>query len=136
MNPEIVFLSDMKESDGKTVRENNMERPHSFAMGDFLEVECSCGSTATDHNVYCGLRGYVTKLSRDCDGTPGYFLSPQPTYFCLDINSIVNRIHHFVDNRTTETDVLDFIIELAQTGGEGMFGEESLKLIRKGKPTI
>lgn len=59
----VQSLSEIVESNGKTVRENNLEKQHNIPVGSL--VEC----------VYSGLRLYVAGYGRDCDGTPLYHLT-------------------------------------------------------------
>tara|TARA_B100002019_G_C20904442_1_gene419694 strand:+ start:106 stop:447 length:342 start_codon:yes stop_codon:yes gene_type:complete len=66
MNP--VLVHNIKESNGKTIRENNLEVKHSIPLGTIVEIDCD----------YCeehGLRLFVGLHSRDCDGTPLYSLT-------------------------------------------------------------
>lgn len=62
-------FSEMVEKNGKTVRENNMAVAHKIPVGALVEIipwDSECG--------YKGVRLYVIKHTRDCDGTPLYSL--------------------------------------------------------------
>ena len=66
---EIFNIADLLESNGKTMRENNNALKHKIEIGTLVEVipwdsECEWGN----------MRMYVTKHTRDCDGTPLYSL--------------------------------------------------------------
>jgi hypothetical protein len=79
----FIFVGDIVEANGKTIRENNQERPHKFALGTLVEIH---GSEDFGWN---GCRLYVRSLSRDCDGSPLYVLGSldlddRPTLFGMD----------------------------------------------------
>lgn len=56
------LLRNMVEANGKTIKQNNMEKTHNIQKGTLVETEE-------------GLRLWVTYYGRDCDGTPLYWLS-------------------------------------------------------------
>lgn len=58
---EIIMFSDIVESNGKTIRENNLEIKHRLKVGDRVSIK---------DNVCT----FVCHLDRDCDGTPLYSL--------------------------------------------------------------
>jgi hypothetical protein len=55
------LLRNMVEENGKTIKQNNMERTHGITVGSLVETEE-------------GLRLFVVLCGRDCDGTPLYWL--------------------------------------------------------------
>ena len=62
---EIIIISDLKDpndSQGRSYREVNNARVHKFTVGQLVEIED-------------GVRMFVAKQSRDCDGTPLYCLT-------------------------------------------------------------
>jgi len=69
----IIFVNDVVLEDGKTIKETNLQKQHSIALGSLVEIK------SDDDLVYCdslgGLRLFVTDHMRDCDGTPLYALS-------------------------------------------------------------
>jgi hypothetical protein len=65
----FILISDMVEANGKTVRENNLEKGHTIPLGSLVE----CNSESGDYE-WEGIRLYVVKHSRDCDGGPLYDL--------------------------------------------------------------
>jgi hypothetical protein len=65
----------MVEANGKTIKQNNLERTHGIAKGTLVETEE-------------GLRLWVTYQGRDCDGTPLYWLSFEKD---LDQKSVYDR---------------------------------------------
>jgi len=80
---DLVYVPDMIESNGKTVRENNMEIKHSLVIGDevrFIEGEdfseryCSEDPKQIQDAVARGTF-FVASIDRDCDGTPLYTLT-------------------------------------------------------------
>jgi len=70
----VVFLHDMVEANGKTIKENNLEKQHDIPIGSLVEVKFDdwFGDGAC-WKVYARL--WVISHTRDCDGTPLYSLS-------------------------------------------------------------
>ena len=65
--PKFVTIADLKDPndpEGRTYREVNNATKHSFDVGQLVEI---------DH----GVRLFVAKQTRDCDGTPLYCLTPR-----------------------------------------------------------
>ena len=60
---QLILVSSLKEANGNTVYENNMERKHAIPIGTLVEESCT------------GIRLFVVRHERDCDGTPLYGLS-------------------------------------------------------------
>jgi hypothetical protein len=69
-----VNVANIVEANGKTVRENNKAIPHALPIGALVEIttDCPIGEFGT---IYNGVRLFVVKHDRDCDGTPLYSLS-------------------------------------------------------------
>lgn len=63
----IADLKDPYDPEGRSYREVNNKRLHKLSVGDLVEVQIK------DHESD-RIRLYVTKLTRDCDGTPLYSL--------------------------------------------------------------
>lgn len=64
---EFTNISDLKDPCdplGRTYREVNSAKNHKFMVGQLVEI---------DH----GVRLFIAKQSRDCDGTPLYCLTPR-----------------------------------------------------------
>jgi len=57
----IADLPDPNDPKGRTYREINNAMPHNLKCGDLVEFEN-------------GARLFITRLTRDCDGTPLYCL--------------------------------------------------------------
>jgi len=70
-NVEFKFAHDLVESNGKTARENNLEKIHTIPLKTFVEINC-------DYDTSHGCRGYVVDHQRDCDGTPLYGIAFDP----------------------------------------------------------
>ena len=64
----LVNVADIVEENGKTIKENNMQKQHSIAIGTLVEVNI-------DYLEEHGIRLFVCSHDRDCDGTPLYTLS-------------------------------------------------------------
>ena len=56
----IIAFSQIVESNGKTIRENNMEIQHKLSVGTQV------------YSRYMKRSGEIKSLNRDCDGTPLY----------------------------------------------------------------
>ena len=69
MSNKFVFVGDLVEKNGKTVKQNNLERQHKIPLGSLVEV----GGDDSINTKGCRL--FVVDCSRDCDGTPLYTLS-------------------------------------------------------------
>lgn len=66
MSEAIAFtLHNWVESNGKTIRENNLQRQHAIPVGTLVEASS-------------GARLFVARHCRDCDGTPLYGLAVSP----------------------------------------------------------
>jgi len=65
---DFVFVHDLVEDNGKTIKENNLARDHAIALKSFVEINYP-------DNDYHGVRAFVVEHQRDCDGTPLYGLS-------------------------------------------------------------
>ena len=68
---QVVFVGDIVEENGKTVKENNTARVHQIPLGSLVEITCD--------GELNGLRLFVVHHSRDCDGEPLYDLSFEKT---------------------------------------------------------
>lgn len=66
-----INVSDIVEDNGRTVRQNNMAIKHRIPIGTLVEVN------AEECEAY-GIRAFVVKHERDCDGTPLYSLTINP----------------------------------------------------------
>lgn len=75
-NSKAVFVGDIVEDNGKTVKENNLEKKHSIPLGSLVEITYE--DSHEEENMY-GTRAFVVQHSRDCDGTPLYSLSLKKT---------------------------------------------------------
>ncbi len=57
----FIFMADIIEKNGKTIKENNLERKHKYSLNSLVELED-------------GERLYIFEHTRDCDGSPLYSL--------------------------------------------------------------
>ena len=64
-------LYDIVESNGKTIKENNLDKKHNIPIGSLVEF--------IGYENYEGVRMYIVSHDRDCDGTPLYSLSADKT---------------------------------------------------------
>lgn len=75
MNPKkMILIHDIVEENGKTIRENNLERQHNIPIDSLVEIKWDewfgNGSCWKVH-----ARLWVVSHDRDCDGSPLYALS-------------------------------------------------------------
>jgi hypothetical protein len=70
----VIFISDIKQENGKTWKENNLAIQHEIPIGSLVEITYDSEYDEPDEKVF-GLRLFVVNHSRDCDGTPLYDLS-------------------------------------------------------------
>ena len=72
--PEFVMIHDLVEENGKTIKQNNLAKPHNIPIGTLVEVKFDTwfGNGAC-WKVHARL--WVIEHTRDCDGTPLYSLS-------------------------------------------------------------
>lgn len=70
----LINVADIVEDNGKTIRENNLEKIHDIPIGTLVEVKFNewHGDGACE-KVHARL--WVVSHDRDCDGTPLYSLS-------------------------------------------------------------
>jgi len=85
MNIEVVH--DIIEENGKTIKENNLEKQHNIKIGTLVEISNKVENMA-------GARLFVVKHTRDCDGTPLYSLSADKEDKDYNIYGIVINNHH------------------------------------------
>lgn len=117
----IVNVSDIVEKNGKTFKENNMSKKHSFPIGSLVEIMGDDG----DDDV--GIRLYVVSHSRDCDGTPLYGMS-------FKRNSVV-EMEERKKSMARQTDDMGFqaskaLYHMACGSILLNYSEDSLKLIK------
>lgn len=67
----IIVVHDIVEENGKTIKENNLERTHAIPLGALVETY------SESEYGWEGIRLFVTKHTRDCDGTPLYSLGAE-----------------------------------------------------------
>lgn len=67
----MILVSDIVEENGKTVRQNNLEKEHTIPLGALVEI----GNPDYPDEDCDGLRLFVVEHNRDCDGTPLYSMS-------------------------------------------------------------
>jgi len=72
-----IVIGDIVEDNGKTIRENNLERTHNIPLGALVEVKYDKwhGNGACE-KIHARL--FVTLQGRDCDGSPLYWLATAP----------------------------------------------------------
>lgn len=70
--PHPLFVHDLVEANGLTIKQNNLAKSHAIPLKTFVEINC-------EDDESHGCRGFVVEHQRDCDGTPLYGLSFTPS---------------------------------------------------------
>lgn len=112
----INLVSEIVESNGKTIRQNNMELQHNIPLGALVEVNYEYG----DMN---GVRLFVVNHSRDCDGTPLYDLS-------FDVNAQKDYDQHEAEkDELRQSGLYPFLHGIDCGRIKRHYGEECLKVV-------
>lgn len=113
MKKQAVFIGDIVEANGKTLKDNNLGLDHTIPLGSLVEVR--------EEDGVPGVRLYVVKHTRDCDGTPLYGLSPNK-------NAPLTEVYRRADNSTDE--LIKWAISLHEKWSiKCGYSERSLELI-------
>lgn len=118
----FVAMGDIVESNGKTVRENNLEREHNIPVGTLVEVQYTnwFGDGACEK---VQARLFVVHRGRDCDGSPLYWLSKTPLEGQNDIQTIsFDDGHHRWDTPRDMSQRMYY-------GWQGGFPEDALTVL-------
>jgi hypothetical protein len=115
----IFFIGDIVEENGKTIKQNNMERKHNIPIDTLVEVKFDRwhGDGACE-KVHARL--WVVEHGRDCDRTPLYSLSSCKLEGLNEIRQYFGKfaveVHHgFSEESLTVIEVTD---KLKQGYGE------------------
>lgn len=103
------------QSNGKTVRENNLDIEHAIPVGTLVEV------LSDGDNPTAMLRVFVVEHTRDCDGTPLYSLHHQ-----VDIMQHIDDLKEAVDAA--------YLAGMRATFLTGM-SEDMLRIIKHAAPS-
>lgn len=71
----ILIVSDIVQENGKTIKQNNLERKHNIPIDSLVEINHDFDGDVSEDCRMGGVRMFVVNHSRDCDGTPLYDLS-------------------------------------------------------------
>jgi hypothetical protein len=74
----IADLQDPNDLQGRSYRQVNYARKHIFEVGQLVELDD-------------GVRLYIAKQSRDCDGTPLYCLTPKKNDYTIEEKGFANH---------------------------------------------
>lgn len=120
----LVNVADMvNEKTGKTWREENLEKEHNIPLKSLVEVEGR------------GLRLYVVKYLRDCDGTPLYGLSADYDWGKINDGEVFKYTPTGNEREDLELN-LKYVCSLMEKGSlRGGYSEESLKIIQTAEET-
>lgn len=117
----MMNVSDIVESNGKTVKQNKMEQNHTIPLGSLVEILGDEGDDDT------GLRLFVVHHGRDCDGTPLYGLS-----FKKNAKEQMDKHEKQVKTLPDGQDyqIAKMFYHMARGSILFNYGEESLKVIK------
>lgn len=93
-----IFVGDLVEDNGMTVKQNNMQLKHKIPLGALVEISYDSQYEEPKDNTN-GLRLFVVEHARDCDGTPLYGLS-----FYRDAKTELDRIIQDIEKAWTKED--------------------------------
>jgi len=119
-----ILVQNIVEGNGKTVRENNVEKIHKIPLYSLVEIQI--GQWDDEEDPVNGLRLYVVSHTRDCDGTPLYGLSYSKNAK-KELEKYENEKKSIVDRR--EMELCNLIIWQCQGKITGGYSEDSLVLI-------
>jgi len=126
---DLIYVPNIIENNGKTFRENNLEKKHSFDIGEsvrftegkyFSDNYCQSDSVNIQKAVSEGFL-IVSSLDRDCDGTHLYTLTLEPvtdlkdgedlyTYLCRKFNP------HYTQNEESFIEASNYASSLIISG--------------------
>lgn len=106
----MIIFSEIVEANGKTIRENNMERKHNIPLGTVVRATVNQADWDTPEVVRQTITGtwYVAFHGRDCDGTPLYGITGKQFKdgsFQLDMNNIWSKLFFNFHFGFTEEDL-------------------------------
>jgi len=90
------MVHDIVESNGKTIKENNILLKHNIPIGTLVEISESMRDME-------GVRLFVVMHTRDCDGTPLYSLCAEKNEKIYNIYGCeINRKYHGFSEKSLE----------------------------------
>ncbi|EGR2854555.1 hypothetical protein DMW08_27610 [Vibrio parahaemolyticus] len=111
---DAVFIGDIVESNGKTIKENNFSLKHEYPIMSQVKVVSydswlSRESEVIQNAVNAGLPFYVVQHIRDCDGTPLYAVSFVPLTAAEDERLNEKYLSMVSKDRSIKKDLNSFI---------------------------
>lgn len=129
MSVNAIFIGDIVEANGKTVKQNNLEKMQSIPVGSIVEITYQSKYEDPEESTF-GLRLFVVNHSRDCDGSPLYTLS-----FRQDAWKNYQEMDEKIKNREYSCDDEFRIMTLLKFQYQGSlmngYDEGSLKVIKR-----
>lgn len=121
----MIDVSSIVEPNGKTWKENNLNKNPTHQLGSLVELNWEDGK-------YNGVRLFVVGYERDCDGQPLYKLSVNSSV-CEEISSLNLRILQETYLKHNKWRLVKNILYNKMSNLEGQIlsgiGEESLTLV-------
>ena len=123
----ITFISETVEQNGKTIKQNNLEKKkHNIELGTLVEIT-SDDTLHDEEDQHNGLRLFVVQHTRDCDGTPLYSLSFNKAAGC-ELQSAMDDLEKQAKG-SLEHDLVSWMTINLQGSILHGFPEESLKVV-------
>lgn len=123
---DLIFIGDIVEENGKTIRQNNLEKKHNIPLGSLVEIISKDDENDEPGEHRHGLRLFVTGHTRDCDGTPLYALAYTKTVYA-ELEK-VNKLLE-IEKNDLQRQILVFNKHLMQGAMINGYDEDSLKII-------
>lgn len=70
-----IFMGDLIEANGKSIKENNLAKNHELQIHQLVEVKTDQWFGPDGGSIKIHGRLWVSGYTRDCDGTPLYYLT-------------------------------------------------------------
>lgn len=120
MSSKVIFVQDIVQENGKTVKENNLAVEHTIPIDALVEI--------VDSKEYGGVRLFVVHHSRDCDGTPLYELSFEKDAY-KRYEELKRETEDFTSTSAFERELSNRLMQRHIGKLFGPFGADSLKVI-------
>ena len=113
----MIFIGDIVESNGRTVKENNLSISYNIPLGSLVEI--------TNEDEDSGVRLFVVSHDRDCDGTPLYGLS-----FDKNVQEKIIKLEQELENDEDVDRLTRLMIEFTKCKISNGYSECSLTVIK------
>jgi hypothetical protein len=123
----LMNIANIIEANGKTVRQNNLEKKHNIPLGSIVEI--TYNDSDEEQNTF-GLRLFVVDHARDCDGTPLYTLSSRKNAMIDYHKSVEETNMAKMSGSSQDIQLSTLLVWLAKGRLENGYSEDCLKVIK------